>query len=165
MTRGQANPQFTKGEIEQQRLQRLTNSINIQLSGKGQLASSALPSSEEIGVGGAYSGRGYDPSEIVGDHGIAGQAELQWNNLIAADGQVVQRYQLYTFFDIGTVWNDDATTAADKRNSLASTGIGARVNFAHDFQAGIGVAFPLTREIQSEGDRDPRLYLNVSKKF
>jgi len=165
MSRSQADPQFTKAELGVQRLQRLSGSVNLQLTGKAQIASNALPSSEEMGVGGVYSGRGYDPSEIVGDHGISGQAELQWNNPITLDMPAVERLQLYTFLDAGRVWNEDATTAADERASLVSTGVGARVNLAHDVQAGIGVAFPLTRRVESEDDRDPRLYLNFSKKF
>ncbi len=165
MSRPDADPQFVKAELELQRLQRVTNSVNVQLTGKGQLSDGPLLSSEEFGVGGVYSGRGYDPSEIVGDEGVSGQVEVQWNNPIQPDGQIVQKYQLYTFFDIGRVWNDDATTSDDKRDSLAATGIGARVNFASDLQAGVGVALPLTRRVESDDDRDPRLYLNVSKKF
>ncbi len=165
MSRPDGDPQFTKAELEVQRLQRLTNSVNLQLTGKGQLSNGALLSSEEFGVGGVYSGRGYDPSEIVGDEGVSGQVELQWNNPITLDTNAVDKVQFYTFFDIGRVWNDDATTNDDKRESLASTGVGARVNFANDIQAGLGVAFPLTRRVESDDERDPRLYLNVSKKF
>jgi len=166
MTRPQGDPQFTKAELTIQRLQRITNSVNVKLSGKGQLASDALLSSEEFGVGGIYSGRGYDPSEIVGDDGIAGQVELQWNNpFVAPDGKVVEKFQLYSFLDAGKVWNQDATTSADKKDSLVSTGVGVRVDFSYDFHADVGVAFPLTRRIQTENDVDPRYYMSVSKKF
>lgn len=165
MTRDFADPQFLKAEIEIQRLQRILPSVNLKLTGKGQLASDALPSSEEFGVGGFYSGRGYDPSEVVGDDGISGQAELQWNNPITPDGKVAKHYQLYTFLDSGRVWNTDATTSDDKRESLTSTGLGARVDFTYDVQMGAGVAFPLTRRVESEGDRDPRFYFNLNKKF
>lgn len=166
MTRADADPQFTKAELEIQRLQRLASDVNLQITAKGQIASNALPSSEEFGVGGFYSGRGYDPSEIVGEHGISSQVELQWNNpLFAPSGNVVERVQLYTFVDAGRVWNDDPTNAADKRESLVSTGIGARVSFTSDIEAGAGVALPLTRRVESENDRDPRFYLNISKRF
>lgn len=165
MTRDDGDPQFTKAELHIQRLQRVTNSVNVQLSAKGQISSDALLSSEEFGVGGIYSGRGYDPSEIVGDDGVSSQLEVQWNNPFSAPTGAIEKYQLYSFFDIGRVWNDDPTTADDKRESLASTGLGARVNFTNDIQAGVGVAFPLTRRIEAENDRDPRFYLNASKKF
>jgi hemolysin activation/secretion protein len=165
MSRNFADPQFTKAELEIERLQRLFPSVNLKISAKGQIASDALLSSEEFGVGGYYSGRGYDPSEIVGDNGVAAQAELQWNNPVSAAGTPVQNYQLYTFMDAGRVWNIDATTADDKRESLVSTGVGVRVNFDYDIDMNTGVALPLTRRVNSENDKDPRFYFSLSKKF
>lgn len=165
LSRPDGDPQFSKAELELQRLQRVTGAVNVQLTARGQLSDGPLLSSEEFGVGGISSGRGYDPSEIVGDEGISGSLEVQWNNPFQPDGQIVQKYQLYTFFDIGRVWNDDATTNDEERESLAATGAGLRMNFTHDMQAGVGVAFPLTRRVESEDDKDPRFYLNVSKQF
>jgi hemolysin activation/secretion protein len=165
MSRNFGDPQFTKADVEIERLQRVLPSVNLKLVGKAQLASDALPSSEEFGVGGYYSGRGYDPSEIVGDDGISAQVEVQWNNPINSTINAVQNYQFYTFMDAGRVWNVDATTLDDKRESLVSTGLGVRVNFAYDIDMNTGVAFPLTRRVSSENDKDPRFYLSVSKKF
>ena len=104
LTRDLADPQATKLEAEIQRLQRVTNNVNVLLAARGQIASNALLSSEEFAVGGINSGRGYDPSEITGDHGISGKVELQWNNPIAFTGQnFVESYQLFGFYDIGRV--------------------------------------------------------------
>ena len=165
-SRPDGDPEFTKAELELQRLQRITNSVNLLLAGRGQLASNALLSSEEFGVGSVASGRGYDPSEITGDEGIAGTAELQWNNpFFTPTGKVLDRIQLYTFTDAGRVWNDDATTADGERESLVSTGLGVRLDFDYDIKTDAGVAFPLTRRQATENDTDPRFYISVSKKF
>lgn len=165
LTRAQGDPQFTKIQAEYQRLQRINDDFNLLLVGRGQLSADALLSSEEFSIGGINLGRGYDPSEITGDDGIAGKAEIQWNNPYTIDAPYIDSYQLYGFFDIGTVWDQDPTTAAQKRDSISSTGTGVRVNFTGDTQADLAIAFPLTREVQTQGDDDPKVYFGLNKRF
>lgn len=166
MTRADADPQATKLEAEVQRLQRVTSDVNLLLSARGQIASNALLSSEEFSVGGINSGRGYDPSEITGDHGISGKVELQWKEpLKYSDKSFLESYQLYGFYDIGRVWNEDATTSSQKRDSLASVGAGVRFDLPYDVEGGLAVAFPLTREVATKNDQDPKYYFNLSKRF
>lgn len=163
LTRANGDPSYLKGNLNVQRLQRITSNLNLQLTGRAQLASTALLSAEEFGVGGQGIGRGYDSSEIVGEDGIAGKAELQWSE--PKPIKFVDHYQLYAFLDSGRVWNQDATTAADKRDSLTSTGIGVRANITEQTGAGFGVSFPLTRNVDVTDDRDPRYYFNITHKF
>lgn len=165
LTRPDADPQFVKANLEIQRLQNITGPFNLLVAAQGQWSDGALLSSEEFGVGGYYSGRGYDPSEIIGDQGVSGQIEVQWNNPIKPDTYLVEKTQVFGFYDVGKVWNDDATTLADRQNSLASAGIGVRLNFVDGFDAGASVAFPLSREVESESNQDPRFYFNLNKSF
>ena len=167
ITRAAGDPTFAKVNGQVQRLQRVTDEVNILLNAQGQLADGPLLSSEEFSVGGINSARGFDPSEIVGDHGLIGKAEIQWNNPfdVDEDSERIEKLQLYSFIDAGRVWNDDATTSADKVNSLASAGAGVRVNFIGQVETGLGVAFPLNRDVQTQQDRDPKVYFNLSKKF
>lgn len=165
MTRADADPQATKLELEIQRLQRVTDNVNLLLAGRGQWASHALLSSEEFSVGGIGFGRGYDPSEVNGDHGVAAKVELQWDNPVAVQTQYLDSYQLFTFYDVGRVWNEDATTSSQKRDSVASVGAGVRLDLPYEIDAGFAVAYPLTRTPATEDDKDPRFYMNVSKRF
>lgn len=168
MTRPLADPQATKAELEVQRLQRITDDLNLLVLGRGQMANKAVLSSEEFGVGGFNLGRGYDPSEIVGDDGIAGRLELQWKNPGNFQNKIpayLEKYQVYGFYDIGAVWNDDASTQDGKDDSLASVGAGVRLNFVSGVAGGLGVAFPLTRDVQTRDDRSPKLYFNLNKTF
>lgn len=165
MTRAEGDPQFSKLELEVQRLQRVTDKVNILFAGRGQWASNALLSSEEFSIGGINSGRGFDPSEISGDHGVSGKVELQWKEPVTLDTNFVESYQLFGFYDIGRVWNEDATTSSQKRDSLASVGAGLRFDLPQEVDAGFAVAFPLTREPSTANDYDPKFYFNVSKKF
>lgn len=163
LTRAAGDPYYTKMNLELQRIQRVTQSVNLVFAGKGQWASTPLLSSEEFGVGGMDFGRGYDSSEIVGDDGLAGKVELQWNK--PYEVQYLDDYQLFTYLDAGRVWNKDATTSAGKRDSLVSLGIGAQADLSVGLTAGVGVALPLTRERDTTSDNDPRYYFSVSHKF
>lgn len=163
LTRADGNPSYHKVEVMLQRLQRISPKLNLLIAGQGQLAASALLSSEEFGVGGANFGRGYDSSEIVGEDGIAGKVELQWRE--PKELPYIDKYQLYAFYDVGRVFNQDATTSAGKRDSLASTGFGVRTDITSQMQAGLGVAFPLTRKVDATDDRGPRYFFNLTHKF
>jgi len=162
LTRADGDPQFFKAEIEVQRLQRITSQVNLLAGIKGQFSNGALLASEEFGVGGSAYGRGYDPSEIVGDDGVSGKLEVQWNP--AWQTSWMNSSQVFGFWDVGKVWNDDATTASDVE-SLASTGLGIRADLLSSIQTEFYVAVPLTRDIEAERDDDARLYLSVSKRF
>lgn len=163
LSREFGDPEFTKIEGEIQRLQRLGNKWNLLASIKGQMSNSSLLSSEEFGVGGVNLGRAYDSSEIIGDEGIAGKLELQWRN--PYNIPLFDNYQLYGFYDIGRVWNDDATTADLERESLASAGLGLDATIAEKTKLGFMVAQPLTRDVQTQRDDDPRVYFSVSREF
>jgi hemolysin activation/secretion protein len=165
LTRPNGDPTFTKIEANLQRLQRVTNSVNLLMAASGQLANAPLLSSEEFSVGGVNTVRGFDPSEISGDDGVAGKIEFQWNNPGNHQRGYVDKYQLYTFFDAGHVWDQDATTSNQKRETLTGAGGGLRVNFVSDLTAGFGIAFPLNRDVQTQRDKDPKVYFNLSKQF
>ena len=127
------------------------------------MSNNALLSSEEFGVGGVNIGRGFDGSEIIGDEGISGKVEVQWRTPYHVP--IFDSYQLYGFYDIGRVWNDDATTNDLKRESLASAGIGLDATIAEKTKLGFMVAKPLTRDVQTQGDDGARVYFSLSREF
>lgn len=163
MTRGSGDPQFWKLNADVRRLQRLTSDVNLLVAGSGQWTTDALLSSEEFGVGGVNFGRGYDPSEIIGDKGIAGKVELQWNTPAPVD--FLDSYQVFGFYDAGRVWNEDPTNNAQKRDGIASTGLGLRTNFMDAYKGDMFVALPLTRDVQTQNDTDARFYFSLSRSF
>lgn len=164
LTRPAGDPQFSKLNFGVQRLQRLTSDLNLLVGVNGQLSNNAQLSSEEFGVGGVNVGRGYDASEIVGDDGYSAKVELQWDEPFETGFSVVEDYEIYGFWDFGKVWNDDSTTT-DNDNSLASTGVGVRANLINNIEGGAAIALPLTRNVQTMSDRDPRYYFNISRRF
>ncbi len=161
LTRADGDPEFFKLEAELQRLQRLSSQFNVLLGVKGQSSNDALLSSEEFGFGGSSYGRGYDPSEIVGDDGVAGKVELQWNS--AYQSNWMSSPQVFGFWDIGKVWNDNAVV--NDVESAASAGLGFRADFVYDVSTEFYVAVPLTHDVEAERDDDARFYLSVMKRF
>ena len=163
ITRPAGDPQYTKMTAEIQRLQRVASGVNLLLAGSGQIASNALLSSEEFGVGGQGYGRGYDPSEIVGDEGFAAKAEIQWDAPYKVP--MVEDYQLYGFFDAGRVYNFDSTTQDLVRESISSTGLGVRADFSGGTSGGLSMAIPLTRNVDTSGDKGMSVYFNLQHEF
>lgn len=163
VSRPGADSRFLKAEIEMQRLQRIGGGVNLLMAGRGQWANENLLSSEEFGVGGMGYGRGYDPSEIIGDDGIAGKLELQWNDPHPLD--MVNTYQLYGFYDAGRVWSRDATAADLQRQTLTSAGVGVRGTVFDATSMDLILAVPLNRDVQTRGNRHPRLFFGVNHRF
>ncbi len=117
-------------------------------------------SSEEFGVGGVSFGSAYDGSEIVGEHGVAGRVELRAN--LPLDSPKVRRYQLYTFFDGGNVWDPDNTVINNRIRSLFSAGAGVRVDMTDKLSGTLEIAVPLTRRVSSQNDKDPRVFFSLT---
>lgn len=160
LSRPAGDPTFTKFNIELQRLQNIYGSINLLAGVRWQYSDNPLLSAEQFGVGGGNYGRGYDSSEIIGDRGVAGKVELQWNQPYKIEQ--LNNYQLYTFWDGGHVRTLAPVGSTD---SISSAGFGVRAAVDDKTAAGLMVAKPLTRDVQSENGRPISVYFNVSRKF
>ncbi len=163
LSRNQGEPNYLKMNADFQRLQRITPKLNLMTTVTGQWSAHPLLSSEEFGVGGPILGRSFDPSEIIGDDGLAGSLELQWNEPV--EWSFVQDYQLFSFWDAGTIWEQDATVADLKTETITSAGAGIRMDFKDDTEASFSIAWPLNREIATQQDDDPRVYMSLSRRF
>lgn len=151
-SRPEGTANFLKATGQISRLQSLfIPGLNLYVAAQGQISANKLLSSEEFGVGGSQWGRGYDPGEITGDHGLAAKAELQYGGGI--NFLFLRGYQFFAFFDYGKIWNDDLAdkTAGTDKESLMSAGGGVRLNFLDKVSGEFFVAKPLTREIANRG--------------
>lgn len=163
LSRPDGDPEFYKITAEIQRLQYLSDSFNLLTAIKGQTTENKLLSAEEFGAGGISYGRGYDASEITGEKGFASKLELQWNPSTLLNG--FQSHQVYAFWDFGKVWDLDPTSNIDKQNSLSSAGWGVRADLNDKIDAGFLMAFPLTRSVETKGDRDVSVLFNINWNF
>lgn len=134
--------------------------LTLRLALQAQIASEALPVSEEFGLGGTSFVRGYDWFERSGDEGVMGMAELRY-----AFGQSFnanRRAELYAFFDGGTVSNRASGFGG---GSLASTGGGIRADVTGSLGANLELAVPLTGARNDTSTQRPKFNFRLSKNF
>ncbi len=155
LSRPDGRPQFTKAKLDATITHALFAKLDVVATGSAQWADGALVGSEEFGAGGARFGRAYDYSEIVGDQGLASAIEFRWTWRQINDW--LTSVQVYAFADAATVWNNDTLS-----ESLTSAGGGVRLGVIPGFVAAVEVAKPLSRDVQSQGDRTPRVFVSLS---
>ncbi len=162
LSRPNGRPDFTKFTGTAIRQQHLFGGFYLRLSAAGQKAAEPLLVSEQFALGGAQFGRAYDPGEIAGDDGAAGSAELRYVGLVG--NSAFRSYEVYTFYDLGTVWNMGVTDGT-QRQSLASAGVGLRVALQRGLSASLEVADPLTRTVAAESGKPVRVFASISLGF
>jgi hemolysin activation/secretion protein len=153
-----AAPNFSVLNFYYTRYQTLNDAWSAKISMASQTASGPLYTSQQFYLGGASFGRGYGAAEISGDNGLAGSFELRFDQ--RPNFRYLAGYQLYAFVDAGAVWNDGYRLGDGL--SLSSTGGGVRFFLWDDFQADIGVAFPLSYRAPDNDRRSARLLFSVS---
>jgi hemolysin activation/secretion protein len=169
LSRANGHSDFTKITFSASRLQRLAANLNLLVAAAGQYAFNPLLSSEEFGLGGPEFLRAFDPSEQVGDDGLAGRIELQY--LFGINRRYLQAIQIYGFGDAGEIWNEDAEAGEEDSKALASAGAGLRFNFTDWLSGGIEVAVPLNGRVAAEDLNDPgsgddlRVFGNLAATF
>jgi len=131
-----------------------------------------LSSSREFGVGGRANGSAFDPAEITGDHGLSGRLEFRYDMSVPNDVPINQNkyikinsMQPYSFVDGGAVWHDEGEATGQQHDRISSAGLGARFSFSRGFSGSIEVAKPYGKTIASEGDREPRIFVELSALF
>ncbi|WP_375473318.1 ShlB/FhaC/HecB family hemolysin secretion/activation protein [uncultured Nostoc sp.] len=111
------------------------------IRGNVQLASTELLASEQFGLGGINSVRGYRQDLLLTDNGALASVEFrlpiarvpQWNGVL----------QVTTFGDVGTAWNSSSSRDENNTNTLASVGLGLRWLQGNNFTAGVEWGIPL----------------------
>ncbi|MEM1157491.1 MAG: ShlB/FhaC/HecB family hemolysin secretion/activation protein [Verrucomicrobiota bacterium] len=100
------------------------------LRGQAQFASDNLLASEQLGLGGTYTVRGYEEREVNGDEGYFFSTELrtasfrplQWVGV----KKIEDNLQLLGFWDWGQVSNIALLAGEDAHAIVSSVGVGAR---------------------------------------
>jgi hemolysin activation/secretion protein len=163
-----ADGYYTKYDSQLSRLQQFGQSrysafINI----AAQYSAVPLLASEQFSYGGVSQGlgRGYDPSEIIGDRGLAGSLELRANYV--PDLTFLNTMQAYVFYDEGAIWNKKPVPDQKSKQSAASIGMGSRFFFTRSVSGNLLIAQPLTRIVDAlqaanQNDRRPRIFFSIT---
>lgn len=150
-----AQPVFTKWTAYLARLQDLNGWWSALMAFNGQASGQRLTASEKFGLGGENFLRAYDPSEVIGERGMAAKFELRYTssiNLIPIVG--------YAYVDRGQVRHDGGT-GQSASEWLSAAGTGLRASGAHGLKGFIEVAKPIGKAVGSTGSSDPRLFAGL----
>jgi len=164
-SRADANPDATWVNLDLSRVQHVGRGVSLMVSGSGQVASDGLSPSREFGIGGTANGSAFDASEITGDHGVSGRLEIRFSDEAKLMKGIVGGLQVYGFGDGGAVWQRDVGDVAEVNDRLASAGVGFRFNFGSHLSGSVEVAKPHMKNIQSQGDRKPRVFFDLASRF
>ena len=110
------------------------------LRGGIQLATTSLLSSEQFGLGGLETLRGYRQDLLLTDNAAFASAEIRLP--IFRIDRINSVFQLAPFFDVGTAWNNRKERDRSPTNTLASIGLGLRLLF-NSFTARLDWGIPL----------------------
>lgn len=137
----------------------INSRVEAYLLARGQLADRPLLASQELALGGAYSVRGYDFSEVLGDEGLYGLAELRYR--VPTQGIPLDALQFYAFADGGYVAD---IGRAGGGGSLFSAGPGLRARLG-PLNLELESAFPLGGSADRSEDSDPEVSLRAGVNF
>lgn len=164
LTRTNGRSNFTKVNVDLIREQDMGAGVSLYAAATGQYSFSQLLAAQEFGYGGRQFGRGYDPAEIVGDHGIAASLEIRYGD--TADFEFLETYQLFAFYDFGAAWRIDSDQlSSGKSDSASSAGFGVRFNFSPTLFSSFEIARPVSRRPTSDRDdlkRRPRVFFRIT---
>lgn len=111
-----------------------------------QLAGEPLISNEQFSAGGYDSVRGYVESQQIGDSGLRLSLQAESPGLQKYLGEAVKEWRVYAFAEGAALWTKDPLPDANgrlvHRASLASVGIGTRINVNDKFNADFVLAVP-----------------------
>ncbi len=126
---------------------------------QAQYANEALLSYEEMPVGDLTIGRGYDPSSVSGDKGIAGSIEGKFGPWRVTPKVLMAPY---VFYDAARVSNYDVGSIDQ---TLTSAGVGVRVRLSDWFTFDLAYAHPFDRIAPSLPKPDPRILVSLTARF
>jgi hemolysin activation/secretion protein len=163
LSRADGRSDFTKISGDILRLQQLGQGWSFLTGFSWQYAFDPLLSSEEFGLGGSQFVRAYDPSEVTGDQGVALKLELQKG--IKTDWSYLKSFQAYLYFDHGTVLLRNPTSVEDDSSSLTSSGLGVRTNINEWLSGYFEAGLPMSRNVGTEGNKDPRFFFSINARY
>ncbi len=116
---------FLAWQGQAQWTRQLASDTSFLIRGGIQLSTTSLLSSEQLGLGGLETVRGYRQDLLLTDNAAFASAEIRLP--ILRIKQIDSVFQLAPFFDLGTAWNNGEEQEVLEPNTLASIGLGLRI--------------------------------------
>jgi len=155
----------------------LPEGIQVFARVQGQYADQPLVSSEQFSLGGLDTVRGYLESEVLGDNGIAGTAELRSPNIATPlqalltdetgaplNIRLFNEWRVYGFVDAAAASINKPLPEQQAHFALWSYGVGARLKLTDYFNGAVALAVPMINQTYTKA-RDPRVLFRVWGEF
>ncbi|MBB1627739.1 ShlB/FhaC/HecB family hemolysin secretion/activation protein [Achromobacter sp. UMC71] len=162
--RYRASPSFALLRGDGTHTQNLFGDWQLGLRAGFQLSSGALVSNEQFSAGGSTSVRGYLAAERTGDDGFLGSVEWRTPSLARWLGSNVNEWRFYAFADAATLRLRDPLPEQDSSYSLASVGLGTRLQVLDWLSGALDWGYPL-KDGPNTKKHDPRLNFSVRASF
>lgn len=162
--RYRADPSFALLKLNLSHTQDLPRDWQMYGRVGGQLASGPLVSNEQFSAGGTGTVRGYLAAERSGDEGYNSSLELRTPSLSQWLGGKVNEWRFYAFADAARVRLLDPLPEQAHDFSLASVGLGTRMQVSSWLSANFDWAYPLKDGAYTERHK-PRLHFSVRASF
>lgn len=146
--RGGADPQYAYFNLSMERVWDLPGGAFLVNRLTGQWASHRLLGSEQLGLGGYATVRGFDEREVNADQGVIISIELRSPDLdlgpIPGAPLIRNHLQFLVFWDYGHARNISDYTFEDKTSTLQSVGIGLRYRLSNHVSLRCDYGFRIT---------------------
>ncbi len=144
----------------------LPHSLQLVVRSEFQVASRNLLSSEQLGLGGLYTVRGYDERIVNADNGLFLLTELRSPPLRPLTKLFKKKshelLQFLAFLDYGFGTNDKSVANERNYRYLLGTGVGARYYYDYYVNARVDVGYPLHRHIAPNITQPAGVKINFS---
>ena len=156
-SRYQADPNYWYSRTNLSRITRLPGEFSLRTNVTYQYSPENLLGSEQLGLGGQFTVRGYEHREVNGDSGWNANIELLSPTFSPlqhlTDGAFQDQLQLLAFWDYGLAENQDLLPGEPDSIELSSVGFGTRyiVNPYLKFRMDFGV--PL-KDVPGHNDKE-----------
>lgn len=159
---------FTSVKLSLARLQKLgTGDWSVLAEFQGQYAADTLPNSERFALGGSTIGRGFAPGNTSGDSGYGLRLEFRRQIENTLKSNAIRDMELYFYGDYGRAYDRQITRDGVQWESLASAGLGMRI----DMQQNWTLTPEVTRQLEgvsydtTNTDLETRFFISAVKRF
>ena len=167
----ESNYTYATASFEHQH--RLMQDWSMRAKIAGQITGDSLVASEQIGIGGYSTIRGFDAAAIRGDQGVWGTFELyapelslgrifDWPN---AHGPCTDSLRLLSFFDAGSVSDTFTPPGSDNSQNIASVGVGMRYTYNDFFRLRVDYGHPVKSDTTVDLDTSGRFHIGATATF
>ncbi len=169
-TRPFSDPKYAFMTAGIEHTQRLPREFSFRVRTQGQMANENLLASEQLGIGGPSTVRGYATSITRGDHGFLLSGELysptyslaDWFNWRSTNDEL----QFLVFADYGTVGDTNLLAGQMDSTSLFSLGVGLRWTYNEWLRLRLDLGFPIDEDLPAGSPvEDFRLNAGVTATF